>query len=83
MVDAGPAGDVDVLAHLDGALGADDHTAAVAPGVEPVRGEPVDPEVADARIRFEHHLAQVLEPGIVGVGDVAGARGDDPRVVGR
>ena len=43
---AGPAGDVDVLAQLDVALGAQDHQPAVAPGRQALRGVPVDPDVA-------------------------------------
>src|SRR5215203_86692 len=41
VIAAGPASDVDVLAQLDEAIGADDGEASVAPGRESVRREPV------------------------------------------
>ena len=54
-------GDVGVLPHLDVAIGAEDEEASVAPGAEAVRREPVEPDIAEAAIAAQHHVAEVLE----------------------
>jgi hypothetical protein len=66
------ARDVDVLAQLDVALGAEDDGAAVAPGAEAVRREPVDADVVRrAVVADQRGLAEVLELRRVGIGVVA------------
>src|SRR5258708_1004585 len=58
-------GDVGVLAHFDVALGAEDEEPSIAPGAEAVGSEPVEPDVADAAIAAKHHVAEVLEFGML------------------
>ena len=60
------SGDVDVLADLDEAVGAEDGQAAVAPGRQTVGREPVHADVPGAAIAAQHHVAEVLEPGYCG-----------------
>ena len=43
-------GDVDVLAHLDEAVGAQNRHPAVTPGPQAVRGEPVHSEIAGTAV---------------------------------
>ena len=67
VIGAVAPGDVDVLAELDVALGAEDRAAAVAPGRKAVRGVPVDPDVAARALAAQQDLAEVLElrrPGL-------------------
>jgi hypothetical protein len=62
------AADVDVLAQLDVALGAEDDRAAVAPGAEAGGREPVDADVVrGAVVAEERGLAEILELGFVGL----------------
>src|SRR4051812_8327249 len=77
MIAAGPAGDVDVLAKLDVAVGAEDGHATIAPGREPIRSEPVHPDVARASVSAHHDVAEVLELWMVRMPDVPHLRGDD------
>ena len=77
MVAAGPAGDIDVFAQLDVAVGAEDGQTSVAPGRQPVGREPVDTDVAGAAVPGQHHVTEVLELRTVLVRDVADLRGDD------
>jgi hypothetical protein len=72
-------GHVGVLAQLDVALGAEDEQPPVAPGVEPVRREPVDAHVTCAAVAGHDHVAEVFELRVVRVIDVAGLRGDHVR----
>ena len=68
MVAFGRDADVQVLAQLDVAVGAENEGAAVSPVRQPVRGEPVDPEVArSAVIAGQRHVAKVVELGVIGV----------------
>ena len=73
LVDA----DVGVLADLDIALSAEDEEATVAPGTESVGGEPVEADVAETAISTEHHVAEVLEFGVLRMVDIGDLRGDD------
>ncbi len=76
MVAAVATRDVDVLAQLDVALGAEDHQPAVAPGRQPGRGVPVDPDVALGVVAAEQQVAEVLQTGLVRVGEVPDRAGD-------
>ena len=58
-------------------VGAEDGEPSVAPGAEPVGREPVDADVAGAAVAAQHHVAEVLEPGVLRVVDVAHLRGHD------
>ena len=69
----GGVGDVTVLTEFDGAVGADDEGASVAPSLESIRCEPVDAEVhGGAVVGDEGGVAVVLEFGefwVIEVGD--------------
>src|SRR3984893_13171797 len=69
------AADVDVLAHLDRAFGADDHHPPVAPGREPIGGEPVDANIPCGAGRAQQHLAKILQLGMVRICPVGYGRG--------
>ncbi len=77
MLPSGRFGDVDVLADLDEAVGAEDRQPAVAPGREAVGREPVDAHVSGAAIAAQHHVAEVLEPRVLRVIEVPDLRGHD------
>ncbi len=77
VVAAGPAGDVDVLAQLDVALGAEDRQPPVAPHAQALRREPVDADVAGAAVAAQQHFAEVFELRRVRVGVVGDVRGHD------
>src|SRR5215207_148040 len=77
VVATGPASDVDVLAQLDEAVGADDRETSVAPGGQPIRREPVIADVAGAAVAADHHVTEVLELRVLGMVRVAHLRGDD------
>ena len=77
MVAAGTARDVDVLPQFDVALGAENRQPSIAPCRQAVGGEPVQPDVTGAAVAAEHHVAEVLELGLVLVRHVAGLRRDD------
>jgi len=72
------AGDVDVFAELDVALGAEDEGAAVAPGAETIGCEPIDADVVGrAVVADERSLAEVFEFGVIGIGVIGdGGLGD-------
>src|SRR5260221_2473735 len=74
VVGARLAGDVDIFAGLDIALGAEDDQPAVAPDAEPVRRVPVDADIAGAAIAAQHHLAEILELGLFRIGVVGDMR---------
>ena len=74
---ARPAADVDVLADLDEAVGAENRQPAVAPGRQAVGREPVDADVAGAAVAAQHDVAEVLERRVLRVMDVADLRRDD------
>lgn len=72
--------DVDVLAQFDGAVGAGDERAAVAPGAQRGGREPVDAEIhSRAVVADERAVAEVFELGMVRVIVV----GDFARLDGR
>ena len=62
VIGAGASLDIQVLAQFQGALGADGEQAAVAPGRQAVRGEPVDAGIASGRRGLQHELGEILEP---------------------
>ena len=70
VVTARAAGDVDVLAELDVALGAEDDQPSVAPGGQPLRGVPVDADVAVGVVAAQRRLAEVLHGRRLGMGVV-------------
>ncbi len=74
---AGAPGDVDVLADLDEAVGAEDRQPAVAPRRQAVRREPVDADVAGAAVAAQHHVAEVFELRDTAGVDVADLRRND------
>src|SRR5660398_182683 len=62
---------VHVLALLDEPLGAEDERATVAPGLQPVWGEPVAAEVPRGTgVRDQVGVADVVESRVLGVGVV-------------
>ncbi len=61
MVAARLAGRVDIFSQLDIALGAEDGQPPVAPGRQPVRSEPVDPDVAGGVGAAQQRLAEILQ----------------------
>ena len=73
----GPAGDVDVLAHLDEPVSAENRQPAVAPGRQAVRREPIHADVAGAGVAAQHDVAEILEGRILRVVDVADLRRHD------
>src|ERR1017187_2634093 len=75
-------GDVGVLADFDVAVGTEDEEAAVAPGAEARGREPVEAHVAEAGVAAEHHVAEVLEFGVIFVADVGDLGRDDLRLSG-
>ena len=77
MVAARPASDVDVLAQLDVALRAEDGQPPVTPGAEAIRGEPVHANVAGAAVAAQHHVAEILQARVLGMGEVRHLRRDD------
>ena len=90
VVLAWPAGDIDIFAQFDGAFGADQEQAAVAPGGQLVGREPVDADIAGGTVGGQHHLAEVLQfgrVGIVEIGDLAryhfclGAAGEEQELL--
>src|SRR5690349_15507915 len=54
-------GDVRVFTGFDIACRSQDEQSAVAPSAEAVGGEPVEPNVAEAPVSTQHHVAEVLE----------------------
>ena len=59
------AGDVEIFAEFDVALGAEDDGAAVAPGAEAGGGEPVDADVVGGAVVAEKGgFAEILELGL-------------------
>ncbi len=58
-----PATDVDVLADLDEAVGAEDREPSVTPGAEPARRKPVHAHVARSAIATYKSVAEILESG--------------------
>src|SRR5215218_3795441 len=58
---------VDVLAHLQIALGAEHNEPTVAPGRQPLWGVPVDADVALGGLAAQQHLPEVLHLGVVGM----------------
>src|SRR5258708_12285484 len=71
------AADVDVLAHLNRAFGADDHQPPVAPGREPIGGEPVDAYISRGAGRVEQYVAEILQLGMGRICAVGHGRGCD------
>src|SRR5580692_12020292 len=69
------AADVDVLAHFDRALSADDHQPPVAPSREPIGGEPVDTHISRDAGRAQQHVAEILQLGMVRICPVGYGRG--------
>src|SRR5699024_3715683 len=76
-------GDVHVLAQLDVALGAEDEGAAVAPGAQTLRSEPVHAhEARRPGGERDVRVAVVVELGMLGVAEVADRAGEDLAVLG-
>ena len=73
---AGTAGDIDVLADFDEAVGAEDGQPPIAPRRQTIRGEPVYADVAGPAIAAQQNVAEVLEIRILRVGHIAGLGGD-------
>lgn len=63
---ARPAGDIDIFAQFDVAFGAENGQAAVAPGRQRLRREPVDTDITRRLVGTQKHLAEILEGGLVG-----------------
>src|SRR5262249_17450497 len=77
MIPAGAiAAEVGVLADFDEAFRPEDRQAAVAPGVQRVRREPVHAYVARSAVAAQHHIAEIFEFRILRVIHVADLRGD-------
>src|SRR5215831_16815219 len=55
------AGDIDVLAQFDVAVGAENEEPAVTPHGKTVGSEPVDPNITRSPIAMEHHVSEILE----------------------
>src|SRR5262245_20341883 len=77
MVSAGSAADVDVLSQLDVSVGAEDGQPTVAPRAKAVRREPVDANVARTAVAAQHHVAEVLQLGGLGMREISNLRGDN------
>ncbi len=74
MAAAWPSADVDVLADLDEAVGAEDRQPSVAPRRQAIRREPVHADIAGTAIATDGHVAEILEPGILRIVHVADLR---------
>src|SRR5580698_656287 len=67
-------GDVGVLAHLNVPLRAENEEPSIAPGSQPIRSEPVQPDIAEALVAAQHHVAEVLEARMLRMRDVRDLR---------
>ena len=76
-------GDVGVFAQFDVTLRAEDYEAAVAPGAESGRGEPIHAEVTRRTVVGEEvAFAEILEVRMRGIGDISGGSVNDFGVFG-
>ena len=76
VVGAGPPLDVDVFSKFDRAFGTQHDQAAVAPGRQAVRGEPVHPHIAPGTLAAQHDFAKIFEAGRRQFGETAGRAAD-------
>ena len=67
------AGNVDILAQLDIAFGAQDGQAPVAPGGQAFRGEPVDADIARSVGRAHMRIAHILQARLFGMAAIGDA----------
>src|SRR6266567_981386 len=67
---------IDVLAHLDVAVGPKDEEPPIAPRSQSVGSEPVQAHVTESAIVAQHHVTEVLEARIIGMPDVRNLRLD-------
>src|ERR1700677_2786127 len=67
MIAARPAGDINIFAQLNISLGSQDKEPAIAPGAQTIWGEPVHADISRTAVAVQHHVAEVLKPGMGGM----------------
>src|SRR5262249_47789090 len=77
MVGAGAAGNVDVFAQLNIALGAENCQSTIAPVGKSVRCVPVDAHVALGVSAAQQYVAIGIQARVIWIGEVANRRSDD------
>src|SRR5215207_5613016 len=77
MRGSGSSGNVDVFAYLDEAVGAQDRHPPVAPRAQPAGGKPVDTEVAGSTVAAYQRVPEVVELGLLRVGEITDLRRHD------
>src|SRR4051794_19023485 len=71
MVAAGMPGNIHVLPDFNITLCSQDGQASVAPGVEAVRREPIDPDIPGAAVASQHDVAKIFYTRIVWMVDIS------------
>ena len=68
-------GDVNILPNFYESFRTQDRQPAISPGLQPVRREPVDPQITCPAIPLHHHIPEILKLRILWMMHVADLRG--------
>jgi hypothetical protein len=67
-------GHVCIFANLDVAIGTENEQAPVSPGTKSIGSKPIQADITKAAISAQHHVAEILEPGMIRMSHVGDLR---------